>query len=49
VVRVPNEPAMAALAAGGFALARTVHRMRLGATVDGDPAWVWALASPGAG
>jgi N-acetylglutamate synthase-like GNAT family acetyltransferase len=46
---MPNEPALAALAAAGFAELRTLTRMRLGPPVGGDPAWRWALASPGAG
>ena len=48
-VPMPNEPAVAAAAAAGFAQTRTLTRMRLGPPVGGDPAWCWALASPGAG
>jgi N-acetylglutamate synthase-like GNAT family acetyltransferase len=48
-VPMPNAPAIAAASAAGFAPARTLTRMRLGPPVDGDPAWCWALASPGAG
>ena len=44
-----NEPAMAAFAANGFSLFRRLSRMRLGPPIDANPAWVWALASSGAG
>jgi GNAT superfamily N-acetyltransferase len=44
-----NAPALAALAANGFAELRTITRMRLGPEVPIRVPWVWALASPGAG
>lgn len=48
-VPAPNEPALAALERHGFREARRLRRMRLGPPVEMRPAWVWALASPGAG
>ena len=48
-VPAANEPAMAAFAANGFLLWRRLYRMRLGAPVDANPGWLWALASSGAG
>ena len=44
-----NEPALAALAAHGFTELRRLRRMRLGPALPSRTAWIWALASPGAG
>jgi GNAT superfamily N-acetyltransferase len=48
-VPMHNEPALAAFAANGFVYARSLRRMRLGPPVDATPAWLWSLASAGAG
>jgi GNAT superfamily N-acetyltransferase len=48
-VPAPNEPAMAAFAANGFGYTRSLRRMRLGPPVAANPAWLWSLASSGAG
>jgi len=48
-VPAPNEPAMAAFAANGFGYTRSLRRMRLGPPVGSNPAWLWSLASSGAG
>lgn len=47
-IPVPNEAAVAAFAANGFAHVRSLRRMRLGPPIA-TPGWLWALASPGAG
>ncbi|MDB4956365.1 MAG: mshD 3 [Myxococcales bacterium] len=44
-----NEASVAALVAAGFAQVRSLKRMRLGAPRAVRPAWIWTLASPGAG
>jgi GNAT superfamily N-acetyltransferase len=51
VAAVPatNEPAMAAFTASGFSYERMLRRMRLGPPVAANVAWLWSLASSGAG
>jgi GNAT superfamily N-acetyltransferase len=48
-VPVPNAAAMTAFTDAGFGPARTLHRMRRGAPLETRPAWLWGLASAGAG
>ena len=48
-VAVANEAAMTAVLANGFSVVRSLHRMRLGPAVASHVAWIWALASAGAG
>jgi GNAT superfamily N-acetyltransferase len=48
-VPLANEPAMAAFAARGFTVWRTLRRMRLGPPIPAPAHWVWSLVSPGAG
>jgi len=48
-VPTDNAPAIAAFTAHGFAVTRTLRRMRLGPAIATPPGWLWALSSPGAG